>query len=481
MHRHGARLLALINQLLDVARLEAGQMALHAAPHDLHGFVRLQVAAFQSHAADLGLTLDLPPAAPPLEVYFDADLLEKVLTNLLGNALKFTPGGGRVDVLISAEDGPAPAAVITVADTGCGIPAAHLPLVFDRFHQVDDSTRRAHEGSGIGLALVKELVSLHGGTVTVESVAGQGTTFRVRLLLGTAHLQPGQLRPPATSAVAEPVAVVRLPTPTLAASTEELPEDAPADMRPLVLIIDDHADMRAYLSSCLGDGYRIISAPDGRAGLARATELLPDLVLSDLMMPHLDGLELCRRLKTDERTSHIPVVLLTARAAPDSRVQGLETGADDYLTKPFRPAELRVRVANLLAQRQLLRQRFAREVTLRPRDISITSADEQFLTRALAVVEKHFADPDFDVETFAAALAMSRVHLFRKLKALTDQAPTDFVRVLRLRRAAQLLAGGAANVSEVAYAVGFNNLSHFSKCFRELHGHAPSEHATSVA
>ena len=480
MHRHGARLLALINQLLDVARLEAGQMALHAAPHDLPGFVRLQVAAFQSHAADLGLLLALPPAAPPLEVYFDADLLEKVLTNLLGNALKFTPGGGRVDVRVSAEDGPVPAAVITVADTGCGIPASHLPLIFDRFHQVDDSTRRAHEGSGIGLALVKELVSLHGGTVAVASVAGQGTTFSVRLLLGTAHLQPGQLRPPAAPAVAEPVAAIRLPAPMPDTSTGELPEEAPADLRPLVLIIDDHADMRAYLSSCLGAGYRIISAPDGRAGLARATELLPDLVLSDLMMPHLDGLELCRRLKTDERTSHIPVVLLTARAAPDSRVQGLETGADDYLTKPFRPSELRVRVANLLAQRQLLRQRFAREVTLRPRDISITSADEQFLTRALAVVEKHFADPEFDVETFAAALAMSRVHLFRKLKALTDQAPTDFVRVLRLRRAAQLLAGGAANVSEVAYAVGFNNLSHFSKSFRELHGHAPSEHAASA-
>ena len=480
MHRHGARLLALINQLLDVARLEAGQMALHAAPHDLHGFVRLQVAAFQSQAAYLDLTLDLPPVAPPLEVYFDADQLEKVFTNLLGNALKFTPGGGRVDVRVSTADGPAPAAVITVADTGCGIPAAHLPLIFDRFHQVDDSTRRAHEGSGIGLALVKELVSLHGGTVAVESVAGQGTTFSVRLQLGTAHLQPEQLRPPAAPTVAEPVAAVRLPAPMPDSSTGELPEEAPADTRPLVLIIDDHADMRAYLSSCLGEGYRIISAPDGRAGLARATELLPDLVLSDLMMPHLDGLELCRRLKTDERTSHIPVVLLTARAAPDSRVQGLETGADDYLTKPFRPAELRVRVANLLAQRQLLRQRFAREVTLRPRDISITSADEVFLTRALAVVEKHFADPAFDVETFAAALAMSRVHLFRKLKALTDQAPTDFVRVLRLRRAAQLLAGGAANVSEVAYAVGFNNLSHFSKSFRELHGHAPSEHATSV-
>ena len=194
------------------------------------------------------------------------------------------------------------------------------------------------------------------------------------------------------------------------------------------------------------------------------------------MMPCLDGLALCQRLKTDERTSHIPVVLLTARTSDDSRLAGLALGADDYLTKPFHPEELRVRVRNLLRQRAQLRQRFAREITLQPRDIAITSADEAFLTRALAVVEREMANADFDVEQFAAALHLSRIQLYRKLKALTDQAPTDFVRTLRLRRAAQLLAAHAGNVADVGYAVGFSNLSYFSKCFREVFGHAPSEH-----
>ena len=194
------------------------------------------------------------------------------------------------------------------------------------------------------------------------------------------------------------------------------------------------------------------------------------------MMPGLDGLELCRCLKTDERTSHIPVVMLTALTNEASRLRGLELGADDYLAKPFRPAELLARVRNLIEGRRQLRQRFAREITLQPRDIAITPADEAFLTRALAVFETYLADADFDVEAFAGAMALSRVQLYRKLKALTDQAPTDFVRLLRLRRAAQLLANQAGNVAEVAYAAGFNNLSYFSKCFRELHGHAPSGH-----
>ena len=246
------------------------------------------------------------------------------------------------------------------------------------------------------------------------------------------------------------------------------------------MVIDDHHDLRDYVARCLSTEWRVLTAADGEAGLALVAQEMPDLVVSDLMMPHLDGLELCRRVKSDERTSHIPVVLLTARTSEHNRLEGLELGADDYLIKPFRPAELQARVRNILRQRQLLRQRFAQQVTLQPRDISITPADEIFINRVMAVAETHLANPDFDVESFASELAMSRIQLYRKLKALTDQSPTDFVRVLRLRRAAQLLAGHAGTVADVAYAVGFNNLSYFSKCFRELHGHAPSEHLAVV-
>ena len=498
MHRHASRLLVLINQLLDIARLEAGQLRRHARPTNLGAFVRNSVAAFDSLAASRGVRLWAVVPEAPLVASIDHDQLEKVLTNLLGNALKFTPAGGKVQVSLLAD---AAQAVLTVADTGPGIPAAHLPLIFERFYQVDDSPGRRHAGSGIGLALVKELVALHGGTVAVHSTEGMGTTFVVHLPTGIEALHMHSEAPPPADlpdgaasragagldqsapvpAWGRELAAPAAENVLRAAKSAISSEDAAHDDRPLILVVDDHADMRGYLTSCLSTDFRVVTAEEGEAGLAVIAETLPDLVVSDLMMPGLDGLALCQRLKTDERTSHIPVVLLTARTSDDSRLAGLALGADDYLTKPFHPEELRVRVRNLLRQRAQLRQRFAREITLQPRDIAITSADEAFLTRALAVVEQELANPAFDVEHFAAALHLSRIQLYRKLKALTDQAPTDFVRTLRLRRAAQLLAAHAGNVADVAYQVGFNNLSYFSKCFREQFGHVPSEHAASVA
>ncbi len=490
MHRHATRLLELINQLLDIARLEAGQLRLRAQRLNLAPYVQGIVAAFDSLAATRGLRLRAVVPAAGADAVVDRDQLEKVLTNLLGNALKFTPAGGKIQVTLTTE---AAHAVLVVADTGPGIPAAHLPFIFDRFHQVDDSPGRPHAGSGIGLALVKELVALHHGTVAVQSTEGMGTTFTVRLPLDASlneelgmrneefpvlgadagldeeeSSKEEQLNGHQAMAEADNNSSFFIPNSSLSAAS-----------RPLVLIVDDHADMRAYVASCLQAEFQTLTAEEGEAGLAIITDTVPDLVVSDLMMPGLDGLELCRRLKTDQRTSHIPVVLLTARTTDDSRLAGLELGADDYLTKPFRPQELRARVRNLLRQRNLLRARFGREVTLQPRDIAITSADEVFLTRALAVVEKEMANAEFDVEHFAEALHLSRIQLYRKLKALTDQAPTDFVRTLRLRRAAQLLAAQAGNVADVAYLVGFTNLSYFSKCFRAQFGHAPSEHATS--
>lgn len=473
MHRHGQRLLMLINQLLDIARLEAGQMQLQACETDLSVFTNTIVESFQPSAAakNVQLTARLTPG---ISAYVDRDQLEKVLTNLLGNALKFTDSGGAIEVTMSPEDDEA---VLAVTDTGCGIAPGHLARVFDRFYQADGSTRRRHDGSGIGLALVKELVALHHGTVTAVSEVDRGSSFTLRLPLGKAHLAAEEIVP--APAVGLEKLVLQSVSPEIERAIPAVasaPETAD-DQRPLVLVVDDHDDMRAYVATCLGTDYRVLQASDGHAALAQAQATLPDLILTDLMMPVMDGLELCRRFKTDERTSHIPVVMLTARASDESRLEGLELGADDYLIKPFRPAELRARVTNLIRQRQQLREQFGREVTLQPRDISITSADETFLTRALDIVETHLADADFDVETFASAMAMSRVQLFRKLKALTDQAPTDFVRVLRLRRAAQLLAAQSGTVADIAYGVGFNSLSYFGKCFREQYGHAPSEHA----
>ena len=494
MQRHGQRLLALLNQLLDVARLEAGQLRLHAQPTDLGAFVRTHAAAFDSLAAAQGVGLAVEAPTRPLPVWLDHDQLQKIIGNLLGNALKFSRAGDSITVRVVTAGGQA---VVAVADTGCGIPAAHLPLIFDRFHQVDDSASRRHEGAGIGLALVKELVALHHGRIAVSSTEGAGTTFKLYLPLGDSHLAADEKLPfaPASESAGLAAAAHALPLaqcPAAAAPSSAAPPssavplpaaDEPAeplpDTRPLVLVIDDYADMRAYVASCLADAYRVCTATGGLEGLARIAELHPALVVSDVMMPGLDGLELCRRVKTDEASSHIPVVLLTARASDQSKLAGLELGADDYLTKPFQPQELRVRVANLLAQRELLRRRFGREITLQPRDIAITPADEQFLTRALAVVEAHLPDAEFSAEVFASDMALSRMHLHRKLKALTDQSATEFVRTLRLRRAAQLLAGHAGTVADVAYATGFGNLSHFARCFREEFGQTPSAYAAA--
>jgi CheY-like chemotaxis protein len=271
----------------------------------------------------------------------------------------------------------------------------------------------------------------------------------------------------------------------LAPEATEEPNEEPRpdanDHLPLILVVEDNADLRHYMREHFGAGYRVLEAHDGEAGLERAIEAVPDLVISDLMMPRMDGLELCRRLKTDQRTSHIPVILLTARAGGDSRVEGLETGADDYLTKPFDPRELRVRVRNLIEGRQKLREQFGRQVTLEPKAIAITSADEKFVARAIEAVEQHLGDPDFSVERFEEAMTMSKLQLYRKLKALTDQSPGEFIRNLRLKRAAALLAARSGSVAEITYEVGFNNLSYFAKCFRAAYGVSPSEYANGAA
>jgi DNA-binding response OmpR family regulator len=249
--------------------------------------------------------------------------------------------------------------------------------------------------------------------------------------------------------------------------------------KPFILIIDDNSDVRRFIRSHLDQDYHILEAADGAEGLQKAIEKMPDLIISDVMMPKMDGIELCRQVKTDERTSHIPVILLTARASGESKVEGLETGADDYITKPFDARELLVRVKNLIEQRRKLRERFRREMSLQPREVTVNSMDEQFLQRALDIVEKHLSDSEFGVETFSKQIGMSRQHLNRKLQALTTHSANDFIRIVRLKRAAQLLEKKSATVTEIAYEVGFNNPAYFAECFRKEFGRSPSQYARS--
>ena len=480
--RSAGRVLDLIDQLLEVARLEAGRTRLRAVRLDLGAAVRNVVRSFAPLAERKVLSLELQAPAEPLEVYADPGQLEKILSNLLSNAMKFTPSGGRVRVGVAADGNQAR---VAVRDSGPGIPAADLPRIFDRFYRADDPATRNRPGTGIGLALARELAELHGGVLAVESEEGFGSTFTLTLQRGRAHLAPDQVvepegEPPHGEAsdagvagrAAASLAAVAGPEADSAADEENA--DA-ADVT-TVLVVEDNAEVRAYLRQHLSPAYRVLEAADGTAGLALARRKLPDLVLSDVMMDGLDGHALCRALKQDPETDFIPVVLLTARAAPEDRLAGLHEQADDYVTKPFDAVELLARIGNLIASRKRLRERFA--VTgapaLHPGTVAVEPEDTRFLERVRAAVEQHLGDDGFGVEELARAVAQSRGHLHRRLRDLAGESPSDLIRRMRLERAAQLIEAGAGGIGSIAYAVGFKSVAHFSNSFQDRFGVRPS-------
>jgi DNA-binding response OmpR family regulator len=354
-----------------------------------------------------------------------------------------------------------------VKDYGEGIAPEQIERVFDRFYQ-GDQYAADEQGTGIGLALTKELVELHGGSIWADNNRGKGASFTVQL----------PFIPSVTANLTRRFII----------ESVDAPEDHPGELtsssemhagqqneRPTILLVEDNKDLRHYIRMQLAEKYHVLESENGLQGIKKACETIPDLIISDWMMPELSGIELCERLKSDERTSHIPIILLTALATDDGKLKGLETGADDYLAKPFDNRELAIRVHNLIESRRKLRERFSRELYLEPANISVTSTDEKFLQKVLKIIEEHMGDCEFNTEEFSSEIGMSRMQLHRKLKALTGQGPGDFLRVMRLKRAAYLLEQQVGNVSEVAYQVGFNHLSHFTKSFREQFGMNPSD------
>ena len=466
MHRQASRLLTLVNQLLDLTKADAGQLAPNLQPGHLPRLVRGLAGSFASLADSRDVRLLVDADSQPDTALIDADKVDTILSNLISNALKFTPAGGEVRVSYT-YDRVEKQATIRVSDTGPGIAAAQQARIFERFYQSNQHS--AQPGTGIGLALVQELVAVLNGQVTLRSVPGAGATFTVVLpIVETTEpiAMSGVPSPFVTENTAVPFAEDRRATPTDSSEAE----------LPLLLLIDDNADVREYLRMLFAANYRVLEASTGRSGFAVAEKNLPDIVVSDLMMPDMDGLAFCQSLRHNPVTDHIPVILLTAKADVDSRIEGLRTGADDYLAKPFHPVELLTRVQSLLLQRRRLRDRFSRELHLKPADVVVSSVEERFLQRAIAVVEVHLSDSTFDVERLSNELNLSRMQLHRKLKALTSQSATEFVRQLRLQRAADLLRQRSATVSEVAFGVGFESLSYFSKAFRDQFGTVPSEY-----
>ncbi len=463
LQANASLLLDLINELLDFSALDADGLKLKLTHCDLLELSRDIIALFTPAAEQKNITLTFESAQQPLIAAVDVKQFGKVIVNVLANALKFTPPQGKITVKLGKSNKENnDSAVLEISDNGCGIDKVDLEHIFDRFYQSENASTT---GTGIGLALCKELMELHGGDIQASSEQGHGSRFTLTLPIKTMQIDSAETKPKVN---------VTIPNTSLVHEKEQLQADNDA---PRVLIVEDHEDMRDFLCSTLAPVYATDEAEDGKIGLAKAIEIMPDLVLCDIMMPGMDGFELCRALKSDERTCHIPVILLTARAAFVDKITGLETGADDYIIKPFQIDEVKLRIKNLLEQRRRLREKFSRTVHLEPGNITVTSLDEQFLHRVINYVLSHLGDEAFSIKQMAHDIGLSRMHLHRKLKALTNENTSNFVRIIRLKRAAQLLAKQNSTVTEIAYQVGFQNPSFFSACFRNHFGMPPSKYS----
>lgn len=477
VRRNAGKLLRLINQLLDLSKLEGNYMGVSPMQGDVHAFVDAVVASFRQLASQKGATLTyIAGDALRRDEVFDADKWEKILSNLLSNALKFTPAGGHVTMTATPvfTAGAMAGVQFELVDSGIGIAPEDLPHIFDRFYQVDTSSTRAYGGTGIGLALAHELIELLGGTISVESAVGVGTTFR--LTLPVQPVSTAISSPSLSEWAVEPQFVEPLPTAGLEPVARSEREDYPV---PRILIVEDNDELREFLVSELKASYHILQAADGHEGWELTQTELPDVVLTDVMMPRMDGYELTRLVKQNAATDHIAVVLLTAKAAQQSRIEGLQQGADDYLTKPFSIAELHLRIRNLITRQHKLgeyyRQQFAlpTAVSVEPEATKVTVTDP-FLTRIYGLLDGHLDDSTINVDWLADQMAMNRKTLYRKVQSLIQLPPADLIRQYRLRKAAELLRSGR-NVSETADLTGFSTPSHFATVFREAYQQTPTE------
>ena len=456
VQRNVAVLTRLVSEILDFRKVQNGKMKLHLSDFDLTECMRQWISLFSTSAQkkNISLQLDAPESVP---MRADYDKLERICYNLLTNAMKYTPNGGRITFAASVEGDRVR---ITVSDNGVGIAYDEQPYIFNRFYQA----KNAEHGTGIGLALVKAFTELHHGLATVESREGEGSRFIVTMPLR----QAGELSCPeaqqAFSPVAETVEDEEVPNQVRHIDDLVLPDES---ARPEVLVIDDNSDIRAYLRTALSSIYKVSEAVDGKNGLEMARRIVPDLIISDIMMPVMDGLEFCSQLKQDKAISHIPVILLTARSLDDQRVEGYEHGADAYISKPFSLRLLLSRIDNLIQSRRKLSQLFSNSDENDVLEKLSNETDKTFITQLRKIIQDNLGDSEFNVERFGDEIGLSRVQLYRKVKTLTGHSPVEMLRKARLMRARHLLQTTDKSVSEVAYAVGFSTPSYFSKCYKE--------------
>ncbi|HEV8285906.1 MAG TPA: two-component regulator propeller domain-containing protein [Chitinophagaceae bacterium] len=469
IHRNAKRLLNLVNQLLDFRKMEVQEVKLHPAIGDIVQFAKDISYSFSDVAEKKGIQSSFESNVESLEIYFDKDKIEKILFNLLSNAYKYTHDNGKVSVRLQytppAGNETAGTLAIEVSDTGIGIPADMHEKIFERFFQTHVPDSMVNQGTGIGLAITKEFVKLHNGVITVKSEPEKGTCFTV--LLPANKINAPISRWPIIDMPVEEVEKLTL---------DEIQSNGKSKT---ILVVEDNEDIRFYLKDNLKAHYHVEQATNGNEGWDKVKQLNPDIVVSDIMMPVMDGIELARHIKTDTATAHIPVILLTAMGSEEKQLEGYKIGIHDYITKPFTFEILASRIKNLLAQQKLLQKRFQKQIEVNPSEITITPLDEKFMKQALEVVEKNMDNPDFSVEDLSREMNMSRVTLYRKIVSLTGKPPLEFIRSIRLKRAAQLLEKSGMTIAEIAYEVGFNSPKVFSKFFKEEFRLTPSQYIAS--
>jgi len=476
--RNSQRLLQLVNQLLDIARLDMGQMKLVLEYSDVLKHLRILVNGYHSLAETnrIRLLLDIP--ADEMKQWIDKDKIEKVTANLLSNALKYTPEHGivtcRIKILTGAPfTAKRPALRIMVADSGPGIAEHEKSRIFDRFYR-SEKTGNAVGGTGMGLSVISELLKLLHGEITLKSMEGKGSAFLVTIPLGKDHLTENEF------IIREQEQPVPAATDPADSGRSTPPGEAQMNRDLSLLIIEDNDEVRSFLKESLEARYVILEARDGIRGHKMATSEIPDLIITDVMMPAMDGFELCKKLKNDERTSHIPIIMITARALRQDKMEGLETGADDYIIKPFRVEEISVRIRNLIDQRERLREKYSSYIRLNLGELNVTTLEDRFLKKVTGLITENLHDFNFDVGTLQEKMNMSSSNLYRKLKVLTGESPVQLIKIMRLKLAATLMKKNKLSITEVMLQVGFSNQSYFSRSFKELYGTTPKAYQKTL-
>ncbi|EOS01151.1 hypothetical protein C799_03005 [Bacteroides thetaiotaomicron dnLKV9] len=458
VNKNAQNLLGLVNQLLDFRKVEMGGETLSLTKGDINGFVYSVYENFQLVSEENNIDFSFHSEIESFYIFFDAGKLRKMINNLLSNAFKFTEEGGHINLSMEEKvEVNTNYIVISVTDTGRGIPEKELSTVFERFRQVQGQENTI--GSGIGLHMVKEYANMHGGDVSVESKLGKGSVFYIYL---PANLQPDEI-----------ASVLDM---------EQTQEEVPViqqgiSLEKKILIVEDNNEFRSYLKDELSQFYTVYEASDGLEGEEKASETEPDIIITDLMMPEMDGIELTHRIKNNIRTSHIPVILLTANDNIENEKRGYKEGADAFLAKPFHWEILLSRIENLLAQKVQRQQIFEKEIEVNPKDITISSLDEKLMQKAMELINSNLSNSEYSIEDLSSDMAMSRSHLYRKIHSITGQTPTDFVRSIRLKKAAEMLKEGEMTVVEVAYTVGFNTPGYFTKSFKKMFGVLPTQYS----